>query len=224
MTGRASDVSTADLVRRWERGWSACRGWAPPREAGGGLRFRLGLPGRWHEVVALCADDEPGTVGALAVEVAGCGEASWLTVPTTRPDEVAAELRAAGLGVKGSREWLMTRDLADHPARAVAGPYRVATAVAGPVLAVEVRHESGHLAASGVAAVVGVDAVPDRIETSPDHRRRGLGGVVMGALAAGAADRGARTGILLASPDGERLYTSLGWTARASVVIATNTD
>ncbi|CCH33231.1 GNAT family N-acetyltransferase [Actinosynnema sp. NPDC047251] len=222
MTGHATDVDTADLVRRWQRGWSACRGWEPPREAGGGLHFLLRRPGRHHEVVALRADDEPGTVGVLAAEVAGHAEAAWLTVPTARPDAVERELRAAGLVVKQSREWLMTRDLAGHPTRPAAGPYRTTTSVDGAVLKAEVRHESGDLAASGLAGVIGPDAVPDRIETDPGHRRRGLGTVVMGALAEAAVVRGARTGILLASPDGERLYTSLGWTTRWSVVIATN--
>ncbi|MBW4721930.1 GNAT family N-acetyltransferase [Saccharothrix obliqua] len=215
-------MGSDDLVRRWQRGWSACRGWAAPEDARGGLHFRLGLPGREREVFALAADDDPASVRALAREVAGHGESTWLTAPTNRPDEVAGVLAAEGLVVRPVREFLMTRPLADHPVRPAPAPYRVTSVVDDDVVRVEVWDGSGDLAASGLAGLAGADAVPDRIETAGAHRRRGLGAAVMGALAAAAVERGARTGVLLASPDGERLYTALGWTTRWSVVMAVN--
>jgi GNAT superfamily N-acetyltransferase len=58
-------------------------------------------------------------------------------------------------------------------------------------------------------------AVFDQVETAPEHRRRGLGSVLMRALAAEAAQRGARLGVLGATPEGRRLYESLGWTVAA---------
>ncbi|MBB5953655.1 GNAT superfamily N-acetyltransferase [Saccharothrix tamanrassetensis] len=227
MTSHASprtDAAIADLVRRWARGWQACRGWETPQETGGGLCFALGLPGRHSEVFALRADDDPDSLPVLAREVAARTEPTWLTVPTSRPEDVERTLRAAGLRVRDTREAFMIRDLADHPAPGAAAPYRCVTTGDGRVLTAEVRHESGQVAASGLAALVGEDAIADKIETHPDHRRRGLGSVVMGALAAGAAARGARTGILLASADGQRLYTALGWTTRSAVVMATGPE
>ncbi|GGP86461.1 GNAT family N-acetyltransferase [Saccharothrix coeruleofusca] len=214
----SSQPTLTELVRLWERGWRECRGWAAPEEARGGLRLLLDQPGRHSEVIALHDDD--ATVLGLADEVAAAERPTWLTVPTTRPDEVERTLRDAGVRPRETREWLMTRDLADHPTRAVPAPYRVTTTARGPVIGVEVRH-GDDLAAGGQTSVVAGHTVPDRIETRPGHRRRGLGAAVMGALAGEAARRGAHTGVLVASPDGRALYTSLGWTAAAAVVIAT---
>jgi GNAT superfamily N-acetyltransferase len=64
-----------------------------------------------------------------------------------------------------------------------------------------------------MVGVLGSDAVFDRVETSPAHRRRGLGHHVMGALTGWAVDQGATEGLLAASADGAGLYTSLGWDA-----------
>ncbi|MFE2757339.1 GNAT family N-acetyltransferase [Actinosynnema sp. NPDC059335] len=220
----ATDADLTDLVRRWERGWRACRGWEPPREEREALHLLPRRPGRHREIVALRPDHLPG-LRALAGEAAGDRDPTWLTVPTTRPDEVEPVLRDAGLHVKATREWLMTRALATHPPRTAPSPYRARTTTSGTgLLTVEVWHGHGSdaPAARGQAAVGRGDAVFDRIETAPAHRRRGLGSVVMATLAEGAVDLGARDGVLVASPDGRALYASLGWTTRAAVVIATN--
>ncbi|MFE9750367.1 GNAT family N-acetyltransferase [Saccharothrix saharensis] len=219
-TGSApTRTNLTDLVRRWERGWSACRGWATPQEAGGALHLLQHRPGRYREILAL--HDDRTVVRALADEASADGKATWLTVPTTGPDDVERVLRDAGLHVRATREWLMTRPLADHPRRAVPDHYR-ATAGGAGVVRVEVLHSSDEPAASGQAAITGGDAVFDRIETAPAHRRRGLGSVVMATLSAQAVTRGARHGILVASPDGQALYATLGWTTAAAVVIATS--
>ncbi|MGW0515765.1 GNAT family N-acetyltransferase [Crossiella sp. NPDC003009] len=212
----------SELVRRWQRGWRECRGWPEPVEARGAMDFLLGQPDRHRELIALDVDADPGSVRPLADEVAAQAEPTLLTVPTHRPEEVQQVLRAAGLTLRAYREWIMTRELGTHPRPPAAAPYTCATTVTGRVLRAEVRDETGALAASGLAAVIGTDAIPDKIETDGAHRRRGLGSVVMGALMAEAVARGATTGILFASPDGERLYTRLGWTSRATVVMATS--
>ena len=216
----SAGTSLTDLVRRWERGWSVSRGWARPREAGGALHLLQHRPGRHREIIALLPDDVTG-LRALADETTAAEEPTWLTVPTTRPDEVAEVLRDAGLHLEAGREWLMTRSLADHPRLPVPAHYRIATSVT-EVVAVEVRHESDEHAASGQAAVTDGDAVFDRIETAPPHRRRGLGSVVMATLVEEAVARGAHHGVLVASEEGRALYGSLGWVTRAAVVIATN--
>ncbi|KZX22826.1 GNAT family N-acetyltransferase [Rathayibacter tanaceti] len=83
---------------------------------------------------------------------------------------------------------------------------------AGAVARIEV---DGVLAARGQVGVSGSDAVLDRIETGAEFRRRGLGGLVVGALTSWAGGEGARTGLLLASADGHALYRSLGWAVAA---------
>jgi ribosomal protein S18 acetylase RimI-like enzyme len=78
----------------------------------------------------------------------------------------------------------------------------------------------GAVAAQGMMAIVGADAVMHDIQTDPAHRRRGLGSVVMGALAERAIERGARTGLLMATTDGLHLYRKLGWASEATMVTA----
>ncbi|MCK2239279.1 MULTISPECIES: GNAT family N-acetyltransferase [unclassified Crossiella] len=211
-----------DLIRRWQQGWSACRGWAPPVESHGALDFLLGQPDRHRELITLHVDAVPDSVRPLADVVATQEKPTLLTVPTHHPDEVEQVLREAGLTLRAYREWIMTREVATHPQRPAPAGYTCQTTVTGRVISVEVRHESGDLAASGLAAVIGTDTVPDKIVTTDAHRRRGLGSVVMGALMTEAANQGASTGILFASPDGERLYTALGWVTEATVVMATS--
>ena len=69
----------------------------------------------------------------------------------------------------------------------------------------------GETAARRQAAVRGTDVIFDRIETTPRFRRRGLGRLIMAGLTSWAADREAKTGLLMASTDGRHLYGSLGW-------------
>lgn len=80
------------------------------------------------------------------------------------------------------------------------------------------------VAARGMAAVVGSDAVMHDIQTDPAHRRRGLGSVVMGALGRRASERGARTGLLMATTDGFHLYRQLGWLPEATMVTGSRTS
>ncbi|MFG2226884.1 GNAT family N-acetyltransferase [Streptomyces sp. NPDC048644] len=60
----------------------------------------------------------------------------------------------------------------------------------------------------------------DMIGTAAGHRRRGLGRLVMAALAGRAATAGATQGVLVASPEGRALYEALGWQVRAPVTAA----
>lgn len=60
-------------------------------------------------------------------------------------------------------------------------------------------------------------AVPDQILTAPEHRRRGLGALVMRTLQSAGHEAGADTAVLVGTPDGRALYTSLGWTTRSSM-------
>jgi GNAT superfamily N-acetyltransferase len=114
----------------------------------------------------------------------------------------------------------MTTDLRTHPRHPPAPGYRLDTTTDAAVLTATVVHESGEVGARGTMGLTGPDATADRIETLPSHRRRGLGSALMGALAAGAVDAGASRGILVASEEGQHLYTKLGWHPVASVLIA----
>jgi ribosomal protein S18 acetylase RimI-like enzyme len=208
-----------ELVRRWQCGWGLCRKLPPARllEQNGvlrGLEAELGLPGRAREIFAL--SDDPEVVAGL---VAGAGPETWVTVTTTqREDEVAAELAGLGFEVFAERKALMTIDLAAHPEAVAASEYRVEAEDDGDLVYVRVVDRAGVVAARGMVAVVGTDAVMHDIHTDPEHRRRGLGSVVMATLSRRAVERGATTGLLMATYDGVQLYRRLGWLLRATMV------
>ncbi|MGV9314134.1 GNAT family N-acetyltransferase [Streptomyces sp. NPDC003691] len=213
----------SELIRRWLTGWTVARalpGAEPAGSAGDGLRSACDQPGREVEVFALRADEEPESLVRLAAAVAVAERSTWLTVPTLRPEAVEAVVGAAGLELVHRAEWLMTTGLAGHPRHAPAAPYEREIRTDGPVTVVSLHGPGGEVAARGTIAVTGADAIADRIETDPAHRRRGLGRAVMSALAEAAVAQGARTGLLIASEEGQRLYTSLGWHHEADVLIA----
>ncbi|UZW58535.1 GNAT family N-acetyltransferase [Lysobacter enzymogenes] len=81
---------------------------------------------------------------------------------------------------------------------------------AGAFARASVLAPDGELAASGNAAQTADAFVYDRIETAPDHRRKGLGLSVMAALATAQASA-ATPQLLVATEDGRSLYARLGW-------------
>jgi GNAT superfamily N-acetyltransferase len=214
-----------NLILRWQHGWGVARLLPVAEDVGGGLRVRSMQPGRDIEYVALDADDDLASLTRLAGLVAGEESVTWLTVPTTDPARAAAALADAGLILLKRSELMMTAGLREHPRHLPAAPYRLLTQVdshrGARVVTATVRHESGEVAARGTMGLSGTDAIADQIETLPAHRRKGLASVIMSALAGAALEAGAEHGILIASEDGQRLYTTLGWQPVAAVLIAT---
>ncbi|MET7706400.1 GNAT family N-acetyltransferase [Micromonospora sp. NPDC005413] len=214
-----------NLIIRWQRGWGVARALPAAEDVGGGLRVRCMQPSRDVEYVALDAGADLASLTRLAELVAGEETATWLTVPTTDPTEAVSALEAAGLILLKRSELLMTADLRGHKQNMPAAPYRLLTQFdshqGDPVVTATVRHESGEVGARGMMGLTGTDAIVDRIETMPAHRRKGLASAIMGALARSAIEEGAEHGILIASEDGQRLYTTLGWQPVAQVLIAT---
>ncbi|MEU6078432.1 GNAT family N-acetyltransferase [Micromonospora sp. NPDC047074] len=214
-----------DLIVRWQRGWSIARALPVAEDVGGALRVRCMQPGRDIEYVALDAGEDLTSLTTLAELVAGEDTITWLTVPTTDPAGASSVLVAAGLIVLKDSELLMTADLRGHPQNMPVAPYRLLTQVdphgGDSLVTATVRHESGEVGARGTMGLAGTDAVADRIETMPAHRRKGLASAVMSALASAAVDEGVEQGILIASEDGQRLYRTLGWQPVADVLIAT---
>jgi GNAT superfamily N-acetyltransferase len=182
----------------------------PVIEYDGALAAVLGLPGRERELFAL--NDEPATVDRLAAAITGD---VWLTVTTQDGDDVARRLEAAGVQPFDERKTLMSIDLrADGQPAAT----QIELQTDGPLEYVRVLAADGSVAAHGMAAIVGRDAVMHDIQTDPAHRRRGLGSVVMGELGRRAVERGAHTGLLMATTDGFHLYRKLGWLPEATMV------
>jgi len=98
--------------------------------------------------------------------------------------------------------------------------YRIECDQTGPIAHVRINAPDTSLAASGYAAETADVFVYDRIETSPDHRRKGLGAAVMFALG-GARRSQTAPELLVATEDGRKLYTTLGWTVLSPYATAT---
>ncbi|MFG1820279.1 GNAT family N-acetyltransferase [Kribbella sp. NPDC049174] len=216
----------SELLRRWVEGWRLCRGLAPVIEYDDAVAVVLRLPGRERELFALT--DDPLVVDRLA---AGMVEDVWLTVTTQHGAGVARRLAAAGLEPFAEQKLLMSIDLRDHPQPATSlsevqvwpsgdEPYELEITSAGPLEYVRILAVDGTIAARGMASIVDNDAVMHDIQTDPAHRRRGLGSVVMGALSRRAVERGADSGLLMATVEGVHLYRTLGWLPEATMVTA----
>ncbi|MEV4266684.1 GNAT family N-acetyltransferase [Kribbella sp. NPDC049584] len=197
-----------DLVRRWVEGWRLCRGLEPVIEYDDAYAAVLRLPGRERELFA--RSDDPETVDRL---VRGLTPDTWLTVTTHDGNGIARRLAAAGARPFEEQKTLMSIDLHEHSLAAAecesVGPLEYARVLI-----------DGAVAAHGMVAIVGDDAVMHDIQTDPAYRRRGLGSIVMGALSRRALERGARTGLLMATTDGFHLYRKLGWLPEATMVTA----
>jgi GNAT superfamily N-acetyltransferase len=207
-----------ELVRRWAHGWTLCRGLAAPLDQPAALEVRLGLPGRDREIFALT--DDADTVDELAIRTAKSTKPTWLTVTTSQPAAKAAVLEQAGLRLLDEPCLLMTIDLAKHPEARAPQAYGLRTTSDGPLEYAEVIDAQGNVAARGMAAIVNEDAVLHDIHTDLQHRRKGLGSVVMAMLSRQAISRGAATGLLMATTDGGYLYTRLGWLTEATMITA----
>ncbi|MEV7022029.1 GNAT family N-acetyltransferase [Kitasatospora sp. NPDC093558] len=203
------DPDTTELVRRWISGWVASRGAAEPVAEPWGWSIDVGSP--TGEVARHVL---PRPVEGDVRKIAGATTApgTWLKLfaedDTVRP-WLGPEWR---LDVPG---FLMSLPLDGAARPAPPAGYTVTTWTRGGVVRTLVRTAAGHLAARGQAGLAGPVAVPDQIVTSPDHRRRGLGSIVMGTLQHAAREAGADQAVLVGTPDGRALYSALGWTVHA---------
>ncbi len=199
-------IESMEILRAWVHGWAVSRATPPPVDEPDGHRVDVGLPG--HRVRYLLRS--PATVATRAAAVASPG--TWLKTCGSRP-AVLAGLTPAWTA--GETEYLMAFD-GRMPPVAVPPPYSVTVTGDGPAWDVLVSAGDAPAARGRVAVADGV-AVFDKIETQPEHRRRGLGRVVMHRLGAAA---GARSAVLLASEPGRGLYTTLGWRVVSDIVPA----
>ncbi|NUR89828.1 MAG: GNAT family N-acetyltransferase [Nonomuraea sp.] len=198
-----------ELVRAWVAGWVVSRQAPEPVVEPWGLRVDVGLPG--HVARHILPNPDPSTVRDLAAAIRNPG--TWLKI--CAPVDEVAELLPAGWVVQ-EPEYMMTAALRRVPV-AAPGTYQLAVTSRADVTTARLLTPEGEIAARGQIAVAGRAAVVDQVETAPAHRRRGLGRTIMTALMSSAA---ARTGVLVATPVGEALYRTLGWSRVSEVTAA----
>ncbi|WP_399086979.1 GNAT family N-acetyltransferase [Streptomyces sp. BBFR2] len=213
-------AALARIAAVWAHGWARSRATPPPRAVLGGYRIEVGRPRHAARYVLPAAD--PAVLRELARTVA---PDVWLKICAPR-DRVAPLL--TGAWRYDEPQYLMTAPLPPSPPDTVPPPgYRLVTEECDGILDVRIlvtgRAAADRPAASGRTALTGgtggapLSAVHDLIGTEPEHRRRGLGRLVMAALTAHAVRRGAFEAVLVAGPPGRNLYTALGWHLRSPV-------
>jgi GNAT superfamily N-acetyltransferase len=195
----------AELIRAWVEGWVVSRGAAPPVAEPWGFTIDVG---RSNQVTRhVLADADEPLVRKLTETSTAPG--TWLKF--FLPPEIAAPWAAPGWRLDDDG-FLMSAPL--HPVAAEAPDgYQVRTWERGGVARALVLTQDGAFAAHGQIAVPGPGrtAVFDQIETSADHRRRGLGSLVMRTLGNAAVEMGSSAAVLGATVEGRALYESLGW-------------
>lgn len=202
-----ADTGISGLVRMWINGWVVSRGSSDPVDEPWGWTIDVGQPR--HVARHVLPEPVEGDVRKIVAATSAPG--TWLKVFA----EEQVVLPWVGPGwqcdVPG---YLMSRHLAPERPEVPTG-HTLTSWTRGGVVRVLVRTRAGHFAARGQIARVGDHAVVDQVETAPEHRRKGLGGLVMRTLHGAAYEAGARTGLLVGTPDGRALYSSLGWTERS---------
>ncbi|WP_055567399.1 GNAT family N-acetyltransferase [Streptomyces atriruber] len=197
------------IVRAWVDGWVISRGAVPPVEEPWGFTVDVGLP--QHVTRHVLPDADEALVRRVLEKATAPG--TWLKLFV--PAETVAPWLTPGWTFDDPH-FLMSTTLRPSATDLPVG-YQVRTWSRGDVARVLVLAADGSFAARGQAAgPTRTGAVVfDQIETSPVHRRRGLGRAVMHALMNEAIGVGARTGVLGATVEGRGLYESLGWTTEA---------
>lgn len=195
-----------DTVRTWVAGWAVSRRTPPPVEHPWGLYVEV--------------TENPAEAGRHVLpksdELLVRSAAASVTVPRTwmkmaaEPEEVEPWLPQGWVVAWEETGHLMAVDLTVTNPVAPEG-YTAAFEAVGDVVCLRVLDLAGEPAAKGQMAVLGEAVVVDRVTTEEAHRRRGLGGFVMRALADQAVDRGAAVGVLGATDAGRALYETLGW-------------
>lgn len=196
-------------METWAFGYALTRGYPAPGAVPTGLWLEVGKPDQRGRFVL------PRFDPAILPELARSIEERNIYIEIPAPRETAAALLPENWTAR-ERAYLMTTTLETSTPVLPPG-YGTVTNENGAAIRVEIRNETGELAASGMAGVVDGHTVYDQILTQPEHRRLGLGTAVMSALTQRSLERGAGRGILIASPDGRALYQTLGWTQWSEV-------
>jgi GNAT superfamily N-acetyltransferase len=205
-------VPTIDLATRWINAWTYARSLEVGRLDGWPL-VRVGSASRETEL--LCVEPGAEAAASLMSHVAGVPRA-MLTVIADDMKSYTSLTLPPGVRLDRDDETLMTRPLSTATLPSLDPIYSARWEILGNQLKYVVEHQD-RVAAEGLVAVLGVDAVYDAVETTPAYQRRGLGRHVMAALSNRAIESGATTGILAATASGRLLYGSLGWRATSAM-------
>ncbi|MET4540372.1 GNAT superfamily N-acetyltransferase [Arthrobacter bambusae] len=199
----------AHLLEVWVAGWSGCRGYESRQEGRFPAALRADKTGDWEYFAHDPSDEEFTTLAGKTAEA----PTRILTVLTNDVQRYKYLAEQHGLTVTSASQTMMIVDMETQDSEDPWLPdddLELATSESNGVH-YAVVHSGEQVAASGRVFVVDGTAVFDKIVTEPDFQRRGLGSFIMKALAAQAFSHDVENGLLLASLDGQKLYSHLGW-------------
>lgn len=203
------DIELSDaLVQTWVTGWSRTHGYEVRNEG----RIHAASPAgesEHSEYVLFSPQETELRKVASAVQRS---PQRLLTIIAEPDDDVLSVQEVEGLELLSDEEKLMVCDMATQDVEDPITPEEFTTEredFDGWTL-FTVR-DGEHTAARGRVAMVDEFCVVDRVYTSPDYRRKGLGTFVTRALLAIAHEHAVDYGLLVATRDGVELYEFLGW-------------
>lgn len=213
---------TTHLLETWVAGWAGCRGYETRREGRFPAALRADTTAEWEYFAHDPSDAEFADLAAKTVEV----PARILTILTNDLARYTDLAQQHGLNVTSSTQTMMLVDMATQDTE---DPWlsdddlTLELSKTGAVHHATV-HAGEQVAASGQVFVEGHTAIFDKIVTAPDFQRRGLGSFIMKALAAQTFEHDVDSGLLLASLDGQKLYSHLGWRTVCHVMMLSASD
>lgn len=215
MASNASD----ELIGTWVDGWAGVRGYEIRHEGRVHAALRHDTTGDWEYVIYEPSREELAAVA----ETLKKHPKRRLTAFNDSVDDLLNTANEVGLQVSADDEVLMVTELAVHdvevPLPADGFVFQIERDGTHAYVSLHPEDNQEVVAASGHVSAVDGFAIFDRIITGPDFRRRGLGTLIMRALASLAQEHDVEEGLLIASVDGQELYASLGWTSLGKVVL-----
>lgn len=210
---------TEELVRTWVRGWARSHGYDVHREGNIHAALRSDTTGDWEYILLSPDQEQLSSVAATVAE----NPSRTVMVISPSGQELDGFSLPEPLRIQASGEKLMVTDMAQHDVENPLVPegFEVDTKVMEEQQAIVTvtDAETGELAARGRVVIEDGVAVFDRIFTSDNYRRKGLGSFVMRSLAATALNYDTDTGLLISTPEGLLLYHYLGWTTLGNVSV-----
>ena len=190
------------LVSSWLAARSVCRGLPMPSPDRGGFRVDTNLPQETRRWVfpQICdgMTEVAREITAPRHLIKLCGTENELKASLPSDWQILPQ------------SYFMMANGARPPARPLPAGYSLQCDQSGQFTIARIIAPNDDLAANGYAAEAEGVFIYDRIETAPEHRRRGLGNVIMHALKDYRVDENAPE-LLVATEDGHSLYRSLGW-------------
>jgi len=192
------------IVAAWVAGWAISRATPPPAPVLGGHLITVGLP--QHKARYVFPGANLDVLSRLARRV----RERWVFIKVCAEAEDLASAWPEGWRLHDPG-FMMTTSLEAASAPPPLPDGYSLSLEPGEVTLAQIRDRTGALAASGRIAVAQGHVIFDQILTVDDHRRCGLGRVVMAALSQAAIDRGVAHAVLVATLEGRRLYEAVGW-------------